>query len=62
MLAKPQTYMNASGESVAQLVSYFKIPLSQVLVVNIVITLLIFHVHCMIVHKLFFALFRSMMI
>uniref|UniRef100_A0A0E0A2E3 Peptidyl-tRNA hydrolase n=2 Tax=Oryza TaxID=4527 RepID=A0A0E0A2E3_9ORYZ len=33
MLAKPQTYMNASGESVAQLVSYFKIPLSQVLVI-----------------------------
>uniref|UniRef100_A0A0E0L5C6 Peptidyl-tRNA hydrolase n=1 Tax=Oryza punctata TaxID=4537 RepID=A0A0E0L5C6_ORYPU len=34
MLAKPQTYMNASGESVAQLVSYFKIPLSQVLVTH----------------------------
>ncbi|KAG2590952.1 peptidyl-tRNA hydrolase, mitochondrial-like [Panicum virgatum] len=32
MLAKPQTFMNASGESVGQLVSYFKIPLSQVIV------------------------------
>ncbi|KAG8077620.1 hypothetical protein GUJ93_ZPchr0007g4248 [Zizania palustris] len=32
MLAKPQTFMNASGESVGQLVSYFKIPLNQVLV------------------------------
>nr|ACN31366.1 unknown [Zea mays] len=32
MLAKPQTFMNASGESVGQLVSYFKIPLSQVVV------------------------------
>ncbi|KAL5231240.1 hypothetical protein ABZP36_030016 [Zizania latifolia] len=33
MLAKPQTFMNASGESIGQLVSYFKIPLSQVLVI-----------------------------
>ncbi|XBI65203.1 peptidyl-tRNA hydrolase, mitochondrial [Triticum dicoccoides] len=32
MLAKPQTFMNASGESVGQLVSYFKIPLNQVVV------------------------------
>ncbi|KAM0899573.1 hypothetical protein ACQ4PT_021240 [Festuca glaucescens] len=32
MLAKPQTFMNASGESVGQLVSYFKIPPNQVLV------------------------------
>ncbi|KAL1541722.1 peptidyl-tRNA hydrolase [Salvia divinorum] len=32
MLAKPQTYMNASGESVGALVSYYKIPLEQVLV------------------------------
>ncbi|GJM93485.1 hypothetical protein PR202_ga10045 [Eleusine coracana subsp. coracana] len=32
MLAKPQTFMNASGESVGQLVSYFKIPLNQVIV------------------------------
>ncbi|CAL5096093.1 unnamed protein product [Urochloa decumbens] len=32
MLAKPQTYMNASGESVGQLVSYFKIPLNQLVV------------------------------
>lgn len=31
MLAKPQTFMNASGESVGSLVSYFKIPLNQVL-------------------------------
>ncbi|KAL6839867.1 hypothetical protein ACP4OV_029677 [Aristida adscensionis] len=30
MIAKPQTFMNASGESVGQLVSYFKIPLNQV--------------------------------
>ncbi|CAL4909407.1 unnamed protein product [Urochloa decumbens] len=33
MLAKPQTYMNASGESVGQLVSYFKIPLNQLVVI-----------------------------
>ncbi|KAH6820692.1 Peptidyl-tRNA hydrolase family protein [Perilla frutescens var. hirtella] len=32
MLAKPQTFMNASGESVGALVSYYKIPLDQVLV------------------------------
>ncbi|RLN22426.1 peptidyl-tRNA hydrolase, mitochondrial isoform X1 [Panicum miliaceum] len=32
MLAKPQTFLNASGESVGQLVSYFKIPLNQVIV------------------------------
>ncbi|XP_051115844.1 peptidyl-tRNA hydrolase, mitochondrial-like [Andrographis paniculata] len=32
MLAKPQTYMNASGESVGAIVSYYKIPLEQVLV------------------------------
>lgn len=31
MLAKPQTFMNASGESVGSLVSYFKIPLNHVL-------------------------------
>ncbi|MQM13292.1 hypothetical protein Taro_046218, partial [Colocasia esculenta] len=33
MLAKPQTFMNASGESVGSLVSYFKIPLNQVLLI-----------------------------
>lgn len=33
ILAKPQTYMNASGESVSQIVSYYKIPLQQVLVI-----------------------------
>ncbi|CAN1138594.1 Peptidyl-tRNA hydrolase, chloroplastic [Linum perenne] len=33
MLAKPQTFMNASGESVAPLVSYYKVPLKQVLLV-----------------------------
>ncbi|CAI0450638.1 unnamed protein product [Linum tenue] len=32
MLAKPQTFMNASGESVAPIVSYYKVPLKQVLV------------------------------
>ncbi|KAJ8492729.1 hypothetical protein OPV22_014450 [Ensete ventricosum] len=31
MLAKPTTFMNASGESVGPLVSYFNIPLNQVL-------------------------------
>ncbi|KAG0492772.1 hypothetical protein HPP92_006170 [Vanilla planifolia] len=31
MLAKPQTFMNASGESVGSLVSYFNIPLNQLL-------------------------------
>ncbi|CAN1243625.1 Peptidyl-tRNA hydrolase, chloroplastic [Linum perenne] len=31
MLAKPQTFMNASGESVAPIVSYYKVPLKQVL-------------------------------
>ncbi|KAJ6852725.1 peptidyl-tRNA hydrolase [Iris pallida] len=29
MLAKPQTFMNTSGESVSSLVSYFNIPLNQ---------------------------------
>ncbi|GMJ06594.1 hypothetical protein like AT1G18440 [Hibiscus trionum] len=33
MLAKPQTFMNESGESVGALVSYYKIPLKQVLVI-----------------------------
>ncbi|KAI4347164.1 hypothetical protein L6164_008001 [Bauhinia variegata] len=33
MLAKPQTFMNSSGESVGPLVSYYKIPLKQVLVI-----------------------------
>ncbi|XP_058091358.1 peptidyl-tRNA hydrolase, chloroplastic-like [Magnolia sinica] len=33
MLVKPQTFMNASGESVGSLVSYFKIPLNQVLLI-----------------------------
>eukprot|EP00850_Spirogloea_muscicola_P002555 SM000010S04193 [mRNA] locus=s10:144289:146209:- [translate_table: standard] len=32
LLAKPQTYMNLSGESVAPLASYFKIPTQRVLV------------------------------
>ncbi|XP_057952176.1 peptidyl-tRNA hydrolase, mitochondrial-like [Malania oleifera] len=32
MLAKPQNFMNASGESVGAIVSYYKIPLKQVLV------------------------------
>jgi len=33
MLAKPQTFMNASGESVGPLVAYYKIPLNQVLLI-----------------------------
>ncbi|KAA8542683.1 hypothetical protein F0562_023818 [Nyssa sinensis] len=33
MLAKPQTFMNASGQSVGAIVSYYKIPLKQVLVI-----------------------------
>ncbi|KAF8389788.1 hypothetical protein HHK36_024307 [Tetracentron sinense] len=33
MLAKPQTFMNVSGESVGSIVSYYKIPLTQVLVI-----------------------------
>lgn len=33
ILAKPQTYVNASGESVGALVNYYKIPLKQVLVI-----------------------------
>ncbi|CAL1405557.1 unnamed protein product [Linum trigynum] len=33
MLAKPQTFMNASGESVAPIVSYYKVPLNQVLLI-----------------------------
>ncbi|KAK4804332.1 hypothetical protein SAY86_004149 [Trapa natans] len=32
ILAKPQTFMNVSGESVAPIVSYYKIPLNQVIV------------------------------
>lgn len=33
MLAKPQTFMNLSGWSVGSLVSYFKIPINQILVI-----------------------------
>lgn len=33
IFAKPQTYMNKSGESVGSIVSYYKIPLKQVLVI-----------------------------
>ena len=34
MLAKPQTYMNLSGESVAELVNYYKLdPESELIVV-----------------------------
>ncbi|CAN8292622.1 unnamed protein product [Cochlearia groenlandica] len=33
MLVKPQTFMNASGDSVGQIVSFYKIPLKQVLVI-----------------------------
>ncbi|PON86479.1 Peptidyl-tRNA hydrolase [Trema orientale] len=33
MLTKPQTFMNCSGESVGAIVSYYKIPLKQVLVI-----------------------------
>ncbi|KAE8653478.1 hypothetical protein Csa_007294 [Cucumis sativus] len=33
-LAKPQTYMNLSGESAGPLAAYYKLPLNRVLVVN----------------------------
>ncbi|MBP5308125.1 MAG: aminoacyl-tRNA hydrolase [Clostridia bacterium] len=33
ILAKPQTYMNLSGESVRELLSYYKIPLSNLAVI-----------------------------
>ncbi|CAL5215166.1 unnamed protein product [Lathyrus oleraceus] len=33
LLAKPQTFMNASGESVGAIVSYYKIPLKQVIAI-----------------------------
>ncbi|CAH9084793.1 unnamed protein product [Cuscuta epithymum] len=35
ILAKPQTFMNLSGESVGAIVSYYKIPLKQVLVLRL---------------------------
>lgn len=34
MLAKPQTYMNLSGESVGALVSFYKLPLERLIVVS----------------------------
>ena len=34
ILAKPQTYMNNSGQSVASLARFYKIPLEQILVVH----------------------------
>jgi peptidyl-tRNA hydrolase, PTH1 family len=34
LLIKPQTYMNESGQSVAPLVSFYKIPLSDLLVIS----------------------------
>lgn len=33
ILAKPQTYMNLSGESVSELCNYFKIPIENVIVI-----------------------------
>lgn len=33
MLAKPQTFMNVSGQSVGQLAGYYKIPINQVLLI-----------------------------
>lgn len=33
LLAKPQTFMNASGEAVARLLFYYRIPLSELLVI-----------------------------
>ena len=33
ILAKPQTYMNLSGESVRELVSFYKIPLNDIIVI-----------------------------
>jgi peptidyl-tRNA hydrolase, PTH1 family len=33
LLAKPQTYMNASGDAVAPLVNFYKIPLAQLMIV-----------------------------
>ena len=33
MLAKPQTYMNLSGESVRELISYYKIDLRDLMVI-----------------------------
>ncbi|KAK8450757.1 hypothetical protein SEVIR_6G086900v4 [Setaria viridis] len=35
LLAKPQTYMNLSGESVGPLAAYYKLPLNRVLVVSV---------------------------
>lgn len=34
ILAKPQTYMNNSGESVAQLMQFYKIPLENLIVIH----------------------------
>ena len=34
LLAKPQTYMNKSGESVVSLLNFYKIPLEQLIVVH----------------------------
>lgn len=34
IIAKPQTYMNLSGDSVKALVNFFKIPLEQILVIH----------------------------
>lgn len=34
LLVKPQTYMNLSGESVAEIVNYYKLPLENLLIVH----------------------------
>jgi len=34
IIAKPQTYMNLSGQSIASLVNFYKIPLTQLLVIH----------------------------
>ncbi len=39
LIAKPQTYMNNSGESIREIVSFYKIPVENIIIINDDITL-----------------------
>ena len=34
LIAKPQTYMNNSGESIREIVSFYKIPVENIIIIN----------------------------
>ena len=42
ILLKPNTYMNLSGESVCDIVEFYKVPLSELIVVLVIVVLMFF--------------------